>query len=372
MILIESLLFLPKFISNKPVPNWLISFNSENDKIIKDPCKRMLQHPMLSRIHDHNNECVIPGGHVDGEYVFYNSYSKNKPAIITYGGSTTDGMRIDISNGDTWPKLLDDIVKKDGLTVVNGGVASHGSTQTNLKMNFLKNSIPNKIEAIISLEGINEIKGSYSDKTPYSGLGIEENSNWPYLTDNLLNSYLYEQWFIINKEKIILFPNIQRKISKISSRAKKAAYKKYLKNISSTKKEIYSPAEIWEMNAYKNFYLAKAYKSNFILLIQPSMGVTEKQIPNEEIRDSNDWIIYHNSNPKYFENMRLFYNQIKSKCMNMSFCFDLSNSVTPLTGNLFKDYRHHNEHGNKILSEDIFKILLSQKIVNENEYKKHN
>ena len=365
VIFIESSFYFLYLVKGKEPPGWLIKVNNESIKEMKNPCKRMIQHPILSRIHDHNDECKIPGGFVDGEYVFYDNYDKNKSAIVTFGGSTTDGMRIDLNRGQTWPRLLNDKLYKYNVTVINGAVASHGSVQTNLKLNFLKNSIPNNIKTVISLEGINEIKAHYSYETPYSGLSLEENSNWPYMTDNLFSSYLYETWFILNQAEILILPNINKAISRLQESLKKTKKNIYKKNISSSKKNIYSPAELWEINGYKNYYLSKSLGAEFILILQPAMGVSDNQTPSFDIKGSNDWDIFNRANPDYFKNMRSFYRILKKKCSKMNFCYDLSDSVTPITGNLFNDYRHHNEHGNMLLANDIFNIIISKnKVIN--------
>ncbi len=365
LFFIESSIYISKKIKGDKSSSWLVLKNDDLIKEMHDPCKRMIQHPLLSRIHDHNGKCVIPDGFVDGDYVFYHPYKKNTPAIVTFGGSTTDGMRIDISNGQTWPKLLNDKLKKFDITVINGGVASHGSSQTNLKLNFLKNSIPNNIKMVISLEGINEIKAHYSEDTPYSGLSLEDNSNVPYMTDTLLSSYLYQTWHIINEAKVVYFPNILEKINKYVKRIKNRKIENYKKNIYSSNKIIFSPAELWEINAYKNYYISKSLNAEFILILQPSMGASQNQIPKKEIEGSNDWNIYHNANPNYFKNLQSFYGKLKIKCSKMTFCYDLSDSVTPITGDLFKDYRHHNENGNQVLTEDIYKILQKKLQLNQ-------
>ena len=55
----------------------------------KGPCNKMRTDVILSHVHDHKGLCKIKDGYADGEYVRYDISHKDKPTLITLGGSTT-------------------------------------------------------------------------------------------------------------------------------------------------------------------------------------------------------------------------------------------------------------------------------------------
>ena len=62
------------------------------------------------------------------------------------------------------------------------------------------------------------------------------------------------------------------------------------------------------------------------------------------------------------EEIRKLYSQLKRHCATLNYCFDISDEVPP-TGNMYKDYRHHNSNGNKLLSQIITNIIVEQDLV---------
>ena len=108
LLFIETTSFLILKLFNKDTEGFFITFNLKEKNELKDPCKRYMTHPILSLIHDHNNQCEIRDGFASGEFVFYfdEPIKDDYNFIVTLGGSTTDGFMYYLSDGYTWPNLL--------------------------------------------------------------------------------------------------------------------------------------------------------------------------------------------------------------------------------------------------------------------------
>ena len=93
-----------------------------------DPCLKMSTHPILGHHHNHEGKCNVENAKAIGEYVYYrDKIHEDNIKILTLGGSTTDGWYTHYAEGQTWPKLLDEICFKNSkkfnnCSVVNGGV----------------------------------------------------------------------------------------------------------------------------------------------------------------------------------------------------------------------------------------------------------
>ena len=136
---IELIAFSTLKVYKKKTNHFLINTYPEERRYLNDPCQKMMTHPFLNHIHDHENLCNVKGGKVSGEFVFYfdeNIDIKKNEFLMTLGGSTTDGFYNHLSNGETWPFHLSNIIKKnrENLKVLNGGTGGYSSTQELLKL----------------------------------------------------------------------------------------------------------------------------------------------------------------------------------------------------------------------------------------------
>ena len=164
----------------------------------------MKTHPILSHIHDHNNNCFIKDGYAEGSFVFYNDNKKENKKIILLGGSTTDGFYQNYADGNTYPLLLDKLLKSKNYKydVINGGVGGYSSTQELLKLLIEVGELNMNTEIIISFNGINELWG-YGKNNLYS-----DNNN-SFIKDKYLNS-IFIISFIINTS--IIFDKTNKKL----------------------------------------------------------------------------------------------------------------------------------------------------------------
>ena len=89
------------------------------------------------------------------------------------------------------------------------------------------------------------------------------------------------------------------------------------------------------------------------------MGLKGSQ--SEPLKDSNDEKVYKQwlsfpQNENYLERLQSFYDELKDRCKNMPYCYDISDSVPPI-GDVYFNMRHHNSKGNRLLAEKIWSIL---------------
>ena len=76
IILIETLALIGREYLNKKFLGWVfVSSDTYISQNIDNNCLRMITHPILSHIHEHNNNCSIKDGYAEGSFVFYNDNS---------------------------------------------------------------------------------------------------------------------------------------------------------------------------------------------------------------------------------------------------------------------------------------------------------
>ena len=357
--MIETLALIGReYLNKKFLGLVFVSSDTYISQNIDNNCLRMITHPILSHIHEHNNNCSIKDGYAEGSFVFYNNNSINNEKIITLGGSTTDGFYQQYSNGNTYPLLLDKIFKSKGkkIDIINGGVGGYNSTQELLKLITEVSELNLKTKVLISLNGINELWG-YGQKNLYSNKNnsfiISKYKDSPYLSPTLYSMYVNQIW--IKQTKYVLFnflPNIQSLIIYLTS---KNNFEKTKFNIlTNTHSYNLNNFERWEKNITLMYKIAQSFNVNYFTFLQPTLGIKGVQ-SNPKLNTSDDEI-YNSINKDYLEELNEFYNQAKKKCKVLNFCYDLSD-IAPPTGNNYSDARHHNKNGNYIIANIIYDIL---------------
>ena len=359
-IILETCFYFGRIYLNKDNVGFLINFNKSDKKHLSDKCKIMKTHPIINYTHFHNLECNVLGSSKYDEYFIWyenNSNFKNdKPIIIlTSGGSTTDGFYQYISGGYTWPYQLQKICeKKFNCQVINGGTGGYSTTQEVLKLITYNHLIP-KIDYIISLNGINDIRTGRRT----SGDTFKQH---PYLGKVQFTMLQDQIWIRQDKSTIDIFPNIvsflnyykyhETNINKINLLDKNEVYNSQNKKI---KKDIKSYSAVWEGNINLMHNVSKTLNSNFISFLQPTMGLDYVKINYDKITKDiemlNKW-----KNTKMNYQTNLLYNEIRKKCKIIYFCVDIS-EIAPPGDDLFFNARHHNSKGNKFIAEAIFKKI---------------
>jgi hypothetical protein len=319
------------------------------------PCVEMKTDVLLSNVPNHPDECHIKDGITQGEYVIYKYASEDLPKILTLGGSTTSGFYQHISNGETYPKLLAKMVSKTHF-LVNGGVGGYSSLQEFLKFSRDGSRMDN-LDIVISLNGINDIRD-------YHGMENIRKNEYPFLTDI---QYLMNQkqiWYdqrinsgLVTKTIQNMLPNTNSLVSYLSNRRLNHFSSKKDKN--NLLKSI-NAAQRWETNVRRLNTIAKLENIKYFVFLQPTMGLSG--IQSNPKPGTNDALIFNNMGKmgkRYVEELNEFYKQLKLRCSKLSFCIDISDEAPP-SGNNYKDPRHHNQNGNKIIAEVIFKSIFTQ------------
>jgi len=349
LLIIESTAYIGRVLMGAPSVGWVLSKSTLD---LESDCYRMLTHPILSHVHDHKNKCKVRGGYASGTFVHYDeNYNNDDPILVTLGGSTTDGLYDDISDGYTFPYLLDLLFKDSGenIHVVNGGVGMYSSKQELLKLITEVSSLNLNIKYIVSLNGINDIKG-YAKASEI----MKEKS--PFLTEILYKMYREQIWIIQNKNPSTLLPSTFSLISYMLRISHKSGA-----NVSIVKQNIFSKftspkteAGLWFKNISLMRAVSKTMGAEYIVYLQPTMGLSGIQsLVKSDTPDGRMYIDAKNNNPKYFQDLNETYTEMKNICKGLSYCFDISNIAPPI-GQMYNDPRHHNKYGNKLIAEEIF------------------
>ena len=335
---------------------WLYVQDS-NDALIEttDPCRRMKTHPFYAHAHDHNSQCQITGGVVKGGFVYYDisSDSKVRKTILTLGGSTTDGLYEYISEGKTWPYLLNQDISKRGLKyrVINGGVGGYSSSQELLKL-LMEGPFVKDLSYVISLNGINDIPG-------YRRLGDIQEGSFPFWTWVHMRLYVGHEYVDQNALPPRIFPNL---VDWVQLQARKNInfndphVARALENINPS--EMTNPnrstAEQWFYNVRVMHQISEELGAKYFVFLQPTMGLSNAQIPSD--LGSKDGVMYKNMSKDYLKKINDQYSELRKYCKKLSYCIDISDSAPP-TGDLYYDARHHNGSGNKIIANKVLDAI---------------
>lgn len=362
-LFIETISFSSRFFLKKENIGFLISFNAEQNKYLKDNCLRMKSDIILSHTHDTKLNCKIPYAEkYDDNFIWYKSKKEKdrKIRILTLGGSTTDGFFYHISKFQTWPYFLNQICNKSNFKceIINGGVGGYNTSQELLKYLIFSKNLE-KFDFIISLNGINELNTSRD-------LPKELKKKYPYQTKIQYLISKEEKWLIQNKFKIILFPNVLsffefKRNYNFNTGYQKLFDKNFITNLQIAKKKdnLDYNIDLWEQNLKYFDSIAKSNKSKFISILQPTMGLDYIKIDWKN--QGQDYKMYKEFyNDPLRDETNYFYKKARKKCSNLEYCFDLSEIASPGGKNdLFHNPRHHNEKGNLIIANKIFSIILN-------------
>ena len=360
ILLIEIFFYIGRYYLGKNSVGFLINFNSTFSKILKNDCVRMKTNLILSHQHDTKNGCEVLGSHkTDDHFIYYKNNSDNLKSlkILTLGGSTTDGYFKMFSNSNTWPYLLSKICNIEfNCEVVNGAVGGYSSSQELLKY-LLYADLFKGFDFVVSLNGINEIN---LDR----GLKKELRKEYPYYTKLQFFMSKSEKWIKQNKNKITLLPNVISFVkyaqqnnnninivdlvqkNKLEGNEKKKNYDNLDFN-----------SNLWKKNISYLNSLSNNDGIKFINFLQPTMGLDHINI--QWLNKSSDFAIHKNfMNSQTKIDTNYIYIKLRKICANLEYCVDISHIAQPGgLENLFSNARHHNQKGNLIIANEIYKIL---------------
>ena len=346
--------FSLRFFSDRPNLGWVTV--KQNFNMHSNHCLKMSTHPILGYHHHHEGKCEIKNAKATGEYVYYrNRINDQNIKILTLGGSTTDGWYTHYANGETWPKIIDDICyqnKKEfnDCSVINGAVGGYNSSQELLKLITSASNLDQNIRVIISYNGINEIEG-------YRGTNKFINTNLPFFTSEMASMYVTRKWFRQSKNFINYFPNINSFIRYlIGSQSyqlekSKGLKEKDFKDLINKKIKINSVVDRWVLNTSLMHSISEELNAKYIVFLQPTLGLKEttSYIP----KNSNDFVLLESLDKEYIISINSLYDNLRVECSKKDYCIDLS-LIKFSNGNNYTDPRHHNENGNLKIAKKIF------------------
>jgi len=345
---------------------------SKNNNLVND-CSKVKSHPILSYIHDYSS-CEILGGNAQGTFVVYDNYESNKNAILTLGGSTTDGFFYqETPDHTTWPFVLNDLVKKNDLTVINGGTIGYNSTQELLKYLIEARRINNPIKKVISLSGINDL---YSYDCCYDFNEDIRSKKFPFYTTSQIRMYLNELWLDQGPTKnLIIFPSILKLITYLTPNNKFKKHNEFLIDSNLHKNYLFKQVNFfdrWVSNHKIMYSISKIMNFEYYVFLQPTMGIKGNQsifhdnFPNSDNEKSdlaflkkvlkNEYLDFWGQN--YYDVLNDFYTLAKKECSSMSFCYDISDIAPPSNPPNYAEPRHHNGNGNKLIAQEIYDIIF--------------
>jgi len=327
-------------------------------------CLQYKTHPFYGHFHDHKKKCKIEGGKSEGSFVKYDSLEEYEDIVVTLGGSTTDGF---YSKDSSWPFELSKLIKKNELKyiVYNGGTVSYGSEKELLKLLISVPRIRKSPKYIISLNGINDLpEKRFSNK---ENIPREFAKILPFWDNVHLKSFAKEKYIKQNINKFLFLPStisLMRYLSPSNINNPINEYNinsDWFSSLKMNDQNELSEDKLWFYNVNIMNYISMQLGAKYFVILQPTMGLKDSQIPLNN--ESNDYKIYQNTPKEYFLEINNLYSKLIPLCAKLEFCLDFSNKVVP-SGNVYRDPRHHNSNGNKILAKEIFKEIFKKEITN--------
>ncbi len=348
LIGLELLAGFGRFFSSKDI---MIPFSTTtNHDDPSHPCIQMKTDVLLDHVHNTNGNCHPVAGMVQGEYVVYNASNIKKPILVTLGGSTTSGFYQHVSSGETYPKILAEYAKDD-FFILNGGVGGYSSLQEFYK--FARDGAKiEDLKLVVSLNGINEVANYYGENSIRA-------KHYPFLTNIQYSMNLQQQW--IDQRVSInffqrVFPNLFEYIQAISLKKKQQGPNLALEDstFGTIQSRSVGAADRWEKNVRRLNQLVRIEGAEYMVFLQPTLGLEGPQ--SSPPPNSSDAKLLMKAHSDYLIEINELYKELKERCRQLSFCYDISDKVPP-TGEMYNDLRHHNAKGNALLANEIWTAI---------------
>ncbi|MCR8538807.1 MAG: hypothetical protein JJ848_000430 [Prochlorococcus marinus CUG1439] len=311
---------------------------------------------------------------------FKKSNSKKNIKLLTLGGSTSDPLGFMYSGIDgNWTLQLGKLFLKKNISSEIHNYAQGGFNSSQELISFIKSSKIVNPDIILSLSGINEyyfIRNNYlkDDKNIYQSDIYTKGENG-YRGNKIIfgnNKFLKCNFicFDVNyKSNIRRFINYIQAKKIINSNSKithlKINEEDFIKYKNANITSIKRASNIFISNHESINLLAKKMNRNYYLFLQPTIYVEnindlifseksiyeylKKNFPYEDPKV----IAQISKKEKYIFSMNLLYKELRKECAERDFCFDISNILVGNSTKVYKDARHPNAIGNRIISKEI-------------------
>ena len=253
-------------------------------------------------------EDEIPGFHIFRSDDSHRDEDKRKIRIVTLGGSTSDPYQVNIKS---WPEYLFEQLIDMGINaeVYAGGVGSYTVAQELLKM--IRDGIALKPDVVISYSGIN-------DATTLPDLNLPEH---PFIRPYIPGMFQY----LLDHDKV-------------SSHI----FTVHPKNLSLGIRDCESKAEFWIRCQRMIHAVCKEFDIEFYSFLQPQNIQNGVDIPPVKEKTINS----------FYDEVRLYISRHGDGWMN-----NLEN-VFDGKDNIYYDYCHIYERGNRIIAKEIIPVVL--------------
>tara|TARA_B100001057_G_C22782600_1_gene924258 strand:+ start:98 stop:1240 length:1143 start_codon:yes stop_codon:yes gene_type:complete len=336
-------------------------------KIDKQDCANFTFDMILSNIHNEAIPCNVDQGEMRRGFVYYNHSGTENTSlkILTLGGSTTDGF---FANPDekifgrkyrTWPFWLSEYCGNvKSCNVINGGIG--GYSTSHILRKFFRDIIilEEKPNLIILYTGIND----------YPGHSGPLELIYPYYDKYQIDALLRGKY--VSRHELNIFPSTLRVINYISrkvfdQRIDKNKYfqeelikKNELLNKSLPRANFKNKTELFAHNVDLLQKFSKAIEIDFVMFLEPTMGLDHEILANYSSNDLNLRKIFDND---YYSMMNKHYNNLRVFCSKRDFCHDISKIIIHDKTDKFIDPRHPNGKTHKLISNKIIDILIKEK-----------
>jgi hypothetical protein len=196
----------------------------------------------------------------------------------------------------------------------------------------------------ISLNGINDLPD-------YFGENKLRGEVYPFLTENQFTMNATQRWI---ESRFPLYHSVTQILPNASSLFIFLSKKKTVSELSVNHFRQLDAADRWEKNVIRLNALSRAEGITYYLFLQPTLGL--EGIQSTPRFDSNDERLFKSMDESYLNELRGLYKELKKRCSQLYFCYDISD-VAPPDGNNYHDPRHHNEFGNLIIANKIWKTI---------------
>ena len=125
-----------------------------------------------------------------------------------------------------------------------------------------------------------------------------------------------------------------------------------------------TPSAQWEGNVRMMHAVAEEFEIVYLCFLHPTMGVGDyNPSPDEEemLRYASE-----QKEGKYLDQVEEFYREAKETCERLPYCTDLTDALRGKT-NMYRNARHQNANGYKVIAEAIIKDLEGRGLLDERE-----
>ena len=298
-----------------------------------------------------------PGNLFTDNYGFVHNGDRNrkinKNSIFIFGGSTIEGIGSS-SNEKTIPAFLEKclISKNIKKQVINVGHAGDYSEQQKSRL-FHRILVSYNPSLVIFFDGRND--AHYSANFNY----FPFSANQALWEQNKKTEFKNIQpQFAPNLS--ILYRRIIRKLNFNSTNSANLKNKSYGQNINVHRNSIAATTFYHKIGDEVQDELYKL-GIPFMRILQPTLIGSAKIKTNQEIQFINNFLKIKSSrfnNNQYKDIIIAFYKKVRN--IRKNYFYDMSNLFDDNPENLYTDSVHYNDLSNKIISENICKIILEK------------